>query len=366
MHWDIFCQVIDNHGDLGVGWRLACGLAAAGERVRLWVDDATALRWMAPDGCAGVSVIDWSDAGAVRAAAASAPPEVLIEAFGCDPAPALIANFASGARAGGPQGAWLNLEYLSAEPFVERLHGLPSPVGHGPGQGLSKHFFYPGFTPATGGLLREADLAARQARFDRTAWLAGQQIDAPGARVVTLFCYEPGALTELLAQLAAGPRPTRLLVTAGRATHAVQAALAKPHGRQTLREGGQRLAPAYLAHLPQREFDHLLWSGDLNFVRGEDSLVRALWAGAPLVWQLYPQDDDAHHAKLDAFLDWLQAPPSLRRFHRIWNGLETGALPALDDATLADWRAAVQAARARLTAQDDLVTQLRRFVSAHH
>ena len=60
----------------------------------------------------------------------------------------------------------------------------------------------------------------------------------------------------------------------------------------------------------------MLWACDVNFVRGEDSLVRALWAGKPLVWHIYPQHDDAHDAKLEAFLDWLQAPASLRAFHR--------------------------------------------------
>ena len=31
--WDIFCQVIDNHGDVGVCWRLARELAARGHTV---------------------------------------------------------------------------------------------------------------------------------------------------------------------------------------------------------------------------------------------------------------------------------------------------------------------------------------------
>ena len=46
MQWDVFVRVIDNYGDVGVCWRLACGLAARGEQVRLWLDDLTALDWM--------------------------------------------------------------------------------------------------------------------------------------------------------------------------------------------------------------------------------------------------------------------------------------------------------------------------------
>ena len=108
----------------------------------------------------------------------------------------------------------------------------------------------------------------------------------------------------------------------------------------------------------------MLWACDLNFVRGEDSLVRALWAGQPFVWQIYPQHDDAHHAKLHAFLDWLQAPPTLRRWHAQWNGLEPAtALPPLARATLAEWHDCTRAARQRLLAQPDLLTQLLGFVA---
>ncbi len=348
MRWDIFCQVIDNHGDLGVCWRLARQLATQGDTVRLWVDDAAALQWMAPGGHRGIELIDWRNPVAVHRAADAGAPQVLVEAFGCDPAPELIARFAR------QPGVWINLEYLSAEPYVERLHGLPSTVFRGPGEGLTKHFFYPGFTDRTGGLLREAGLAGARAGFDRTAWLATQGIEWHGERLLTLFCYEPPALPALLATLAARGTPTRVLVTPGRAAAAVRAASPV---------AGDALTLEWLRPLPQPAFDQLLWSGDLNFVRGEDSLVRALWAGAPLVWQIYPQDDDVHHIKLEAFLQWFEAPPSLRLFHRIWNGLVPGTLPRLDDETLAEWAAATRAARARLLAQDDLVTRLRRFIA---
>ena len=270
MRWDIFCRVIDNHGDLGVCWRLACQLAGRGEAVRLWVDEGAALAWMAPQGCPGVTVIDWSDARAIEAAVVAPAPEVLIEAFGCDPAQALIERFAQQVRATGRRGAWINLEYLSAELYVERLHGLPSPVFRGAGDGLTKRFFYPGFTAATGGLLREPDLAARQAAFDRFAWLNAYRIAWQGERLTSLFCYEPATLAPLLAQWSAGIAPTRLLVTPGRAAQAVRAAAPSELGR---------LRIDYLPHLPQPAFDELLWACDLNFVRGEDSMVRALWAG---------------------------------------------------------------------------------------
>ena len=349
MLWDIFCKVIDNHGDIGVCWRLSAQLAARGHEVRLWTDDASALAWMAPGGQPGVQVVDWE--------AQSQPPEpgdVVIEAFGCELEPPFQAAIAAKAHAQGRQPAWINLEYLTAEPFAERAHGLPSPISSGLAAGLVKRFYYPGFTPRTGGLLREPDLAARQAAFDREAWLRAQGIDSAGDLLVSLFCYEPPGLDALLAQLAQGPRRARLLVTAGRAAGAVRTAMQRLDAARPGWNADSCLALTFLPLLSQVDFDHLLWSCDLNFVRGEDSLVRALWAGKPLVWHIYPQDDGAHLSKLSAFLDWLEAPAALRQLHSAWND-GASVLPALEPEA---WSACAQAARQRLLAQEDLATQL--------
>jgi len=354
MLWDVFCKVIDNHGDLGVCWRLSAGLAARGEQVRLWVDDASALAWMAPRGAAGVTVQAW-DRGTVF----PPPGDVLVEAFGCDPAPELIAAWAMRARLAGRNYPWINLEYLTAEPFAERSHGLPSPVLHGPGAGLTKHFFYPGFTARTGGLLREPDLAADQAAFDRGVWLADQGLPRDDRQLVSMFCYEPPALAALLRRLAGRRVPSRLLVTAGRAADATREQLARLAQAAPGWNAAGMLDLRFLPLMPQPAFDRLLWACDLNFVRGEDSLVRALWAGRPFVWQLYPQDDGAHLDKLDAFLGLLAPPPSWAAWLRAWNGAQAAPAEAPD---VAAWQDTAAALRRRLCAQDDLETQLLRFV----
>ena len=366
--WDIFCKVIDNFGDIGVCWRLAADLAARGQRVRLWVDDASALAWMAPAGCQGVRVLPWSAPPDLAAAGLEEdPPSVLIEAFGCEIAPEFIAYCARQLGATGLKPVWINLEYLSAEPYARRCHGLPSPVQSGPAAGWLKWFFYPGFASATGGLLREPGLAGRQARFDRGAWLASRGIPWKGETLVSLFCYEPAALPELLRQFAQrglGGKPVRVLVAAGRAEKSVKSCLGDEKG--FLRNGDARklLSISYLPALEQPDFDHLLWACDLNFVRGEDSLVRALWAAKPFVWQVYPQHDGAHQGKLDAFLDVLGAPLSLRRFHAAWNG--PAQAPPVEQLAVPDlpaWSACVLAARSRLLAQEDLTGRLLQFVA---
>ncbi len=369
--WNIFCRVIDNFGDMGVCWRLAVNLAERGQRVRLWTDDASALTWMAPEPVVQVQVLPWTTPLDIIS---MTPGDVLIEAFGCEIAPEFIAAYADWVRAGGQKGVWMNLEYLTAENYAAQCHGLPSPVMSGPGTGLTKHFFYPGFTSDTGGLLCETQLLERQARFDRAAWLAHHHINwTKHTRVVSLFCYEGIDLGGWLEALAHDDVPTLLLVSAGPSARAVRRALGNPldHeiGLKPNRDKRGALSISYLPWLSQLEFDHLLWASDLNFVRGEDSLVRALWAGKPFVWHIYPQDDGAHHAKLHAFLDWLQAPPSLRLAHNVWNGLNElngvakGVVPW---PTVLQWQSTVTLARQRLLAQDNLADALLQFIVKFH
>ncbi len=366
LQWDIFCKVIDNFGDIGVCWRLACDVATRGHKVRLWLDDASALRWMAPGGCVGVEVLPWDTEVLLDLSILDAqPPDVIIEAFGCEVAPEFIAACAGIYCAVGLKPTWINLEYLSAEGYVERCHAKPSPVHGGPAAGWTKWFFFPGFTRLTGGLLREPDLARRQAAFDRAAWLQSLDISFDAGKpemLMSMFCYEPLALPALLHQLAAHGlqgHPVRLLVTAGRATQAVKTAFNDQIGLQRNQDLRGLLSISYLDRLSQRDFDHLLWASDLNCVRGEDSLVRAIWSAKPLVWQLYPQSGDAHVAKLDAFLDRIEAPASLRRFMVAWNSPSADLPPPEPDA----WSHCFQAAADKLRAQDDLATQLIHFVA---
>ena len=355
MLWDIFCRVIDNHGDLGVCWRLSADLASRGHQIRLWVDDASALDWMAPE--VRLNAAGWGqlafETGRIDVRPWSAPlsgtcsaSDIWVEAFGCD-LPDHFVHWASAEKASPLQAqrpVWLNLEYLSAEPYVERSHKLPSPVMSGPLKGRTKWFFYPGFTDKTGGLLREAH-AVNSLTTGAGAPLAPQQ--------TFLFCYEPAALSEAIDQLMTQSPFNVWHVAHGRGALAFENALTQrpPHKQPPY----QLLPP-----MPQASFDAQLKQSDLNFVRGEDSLVRAIWAGKAFIWHIYPQDDGAHGPKLQAFLNWLDAPESLRAFHLRWNGLTQAALPAID---LPLWQACVQSARTRLMAQMDLVSQILQFVA---
>ena len=408
--WDIFCNVVDNFGDIGVCWRLACNLAARGKVVRLWVDDVSPLAWMAPGGYVNVEVINCKNG--IPKDTNLDLGDVLLDTFDCEFAINLIASQAINTPVNAENGSvlahltavrpvWLNLEYLTAESFAERAHTLPYVHHSGAALGWIQRYFYPGFNERTGGLLREADLLERQKAFDRGVWLnhlfkqnyAGEPsfprrresmtatgdsrqrgndgaLDVKNTRFISMFCYEPAALEVLIDQLAAGETPTCLLVTAGRATNAVKAIL----------EEKKRLKPTYLLpkvlsivclpQLSQTNYDHLLWSCDLNFVRGEDSLVRAIWAAKPFIWQIYPQHDGAHHAKLDAFLTMMEAPTSLKTAHMAWNAsadeLKTNPylppFPQLDLPTcLPTWSESAENLSKKLRLQTDLATNLISF-----
>jgi uncharacterized repeat protein (TIGR03837 family) len=334
MQWDLFCRVIDNHGDLGVCWRLAADLASRGEAVRLWVDDPSALDWMAPSGARGVSVMRW-----VAALTEATPGDVVVEAFGCDPPPDFVTCMARRS----PVPLWINLEYLSAEAYVERSHRLPSPGG----AGLTKWFWFPGFTAATGGLLREPDALTPGA----PPWPALGVAPSAGERCVSLFSYADAPFAPLFDRL--DDQPTLLLIAAGASQAPAMTAL-ESRPRRHLRSHA-------LPWLSQRDYDHLLQACDLNFARGEDSIVRAMWAGAPFVWHIYRQDDGVHARKLDALLGRMDASSPVRALWQAWNRL--GDWPAGLPAST-PWRQDCLRWRASLLEQTDLTSQLLQFAAA--
>ena len=300
--WDIFCQVVDNYGDIGTAWRLARQLVKEHDvTVRLWVDDLLAFQQLWPEivaeadrqQCQGVEVRAW-----VQPFLPVAPAQVVIEAFGC----ALPQTYLAAMSVQSPPAVWINLEYLSAEPWVKTHHALPSPHPQLP---LTKFFFFPGYEKGTGGVLCERDLARQREHFQRTETRAfwqglGLDVPRPAELRISLFAYENPALADLLNAWVAHDQPICCLIPAGRILPQLAAWLgvsALPVGT-VQRRGGLELR--ILPFVNQDDYDRLLWACDINFVRGEDSCVRAQWAQKPFIWQPYPQTENAHWLKLDA------------------------------------------------------------------
>jgi uncharacterized repeat protein (TIGR03837 family) len=304
--WDVFCRVVDNFGDAAVCWRLAQQLAAEhGGRVRLWIDDLAPLARLCPEIAAGqpsqvvsgVEILRWT-----ADASFGVPADIAIDAFGGG----LPESYVESMAVRSPHPVWIILEYLSAEPWVVGHHGLPSPHPRLP---IERFFFFPGVVPGTGGVLREGGLEARRSAFlgspaARSKFWAdsGFAPPDPSATVVSLFGYENRSATALLRAWSGGSDPVVAAVTDSRLRPEVSAffGVADPEPGTTARKGS--LEARFLPFLPQPAYDQLLWACDWNFVRGEDSFVRAQWARRPLVWHVYPQSDGAHLRKLEAFL----------------------------------------------------------------
>ncbi|HEX8957189.1 MAG TPA: elongation factor P maturation arginine rhamnosyltransferase EarP, partial [Burkholderiaceae bacterium] len=219
-----------------------------------------------------------------------------------------------------------------AEEWVEGCHRLPS---RHPRLPLTKHFFFPGFTDKTGGLIREAGLEEDRRRFteDRTAahdflGSLGLTQEERQAFKVSLFCYPHAPATALFDAWRNGKEPITCIVPEGVAREAVEAFIGGPAPAGAVRSQGM-LTMRVLPFLPQADYDKLLWACDFNFVRGEDSFVRAQWAKKPFVWHIYPQDRNLHHTKLRAFLGrYAVGLDALAAFSLAWNDAGTADWPA--------------------------------------
>jgi uncharacterized repeat protein (TIGR03837 family) len=368
--WDIFCTVVDHYGDAGVCWRLARQLAGEhGLAVRLWIDRPETLARLAPavdpalkeQQVEGVAVRRWE-----TPFAPAVPADVVLETFGCE----LPASYLDAMAAAPKPPVWINLDYLSAEAWVEDCHGLPSPHPRLP---LTKHFFFPGFTPRTGGVLVERNLAATRQRFQadpaalEAFWSSIGAAPDAGALAVSLFCYDSAPVAALLDAWSRSRTPIACLAPSGVATRALEDWFRTPlvPGRP-LRARSLTLHP--IAFLDQPGYDRLLWNCDVNFVRGEDSFVRAQLAARPFVWNIYPQAGDAHRVKLAAYLARYaagvapRAAAAVQALMLAWNG--AGDVAAGWDAFAAARPALTAAATVwadRLAAGSGLAGSLVRF-----
>ncbi len=364
---DIFCKVIDNFGDIGVCWRLARQLKTDyAWEVQLWVDDLHTFSKL----CSAVNpnlpiqsveslcIRHWTPTAAEEDSSITIP-DIVIEAFGCELPVQYIERMAARSTQSNtsspicnainntskntlraPTPIWIDLEYLSGEAWVPSFHALPSPHPLYP---LTKTCFFPGLERGTGGVLKEKDLCKRREDFlknpaERAAFwqalgISPFKAQAPNTTQISLFCYENPLLAELLATWSTHSTPITCFVPQG----LILPAVARFMGQDNFPAGTSatkgQLTVHSLPFLTQNQYDQLLWLCDLNFARGEDSFVRAQWAQRPFIWHIYPQNQQAHLAKLEAALHHytvdLEQPVSdaLIQFWRAWNGAPGARLP---------------------------------------
>ena len=398
--WDIFCKIVDNFGDIGVCWRLARQLQVEHDlQIRLWVDDLESAQKIIlrlnlnknQQLIDNIAICHWTELADFNQAA-----DVVIEAFACDLPPTYLASMSQ------KKSTWINLEYLSAEPWVDDFHAKPSPQSFlNSANGLTRHFYFPGFTEKTGGLIRETGATKQYNRIQNrlhtslprkrepilamnSTWIPAFAGMTEGKALksklqISLFCYPNAPISDLLDALQQYLlSPQNITAEAGYScvkpnSHAVlvyvpQSSIlpnvAAFFGKKNIKAGDKlvknNLTVEVLPFLSQAGYDQLLRDCDLNFVRGEDSWIRAIWAGKPFIWQPYMQDENAHMKKLDAFLNVFYGKNELAcEAHRYWSA---GLFPkATLDAYLANLKhihAHTQLQAAKFANQQDLAAKL--------
>ena len=314
---DIFCQCIDNFGDAGVAYRFAKEFKAARPdcRVRLFINDLHTLRAIEGGIDPAKDVQEHGSVVYVRMRKDFDPVEsgmgvadVMVEAFACD-----IPERAFRAALNGSK-LIINLEYLSAEEWVEEYHLFESLLGCGT---VRKFFFMPGFRETTGGLIVNSKLKAlregggldRLAAINGVAGPLGISVK-PGddTLVGTVFTYGRGFDT-LISDLAEFGRDTLLIVFGEKSRSGMAAALGRILGGDRYKDPShvyRNVRVLYAPFIPQHDYDVLLCCADFNLVRGEDSLARAVLSGKPFVWHAYIQAEKHQRVKADALLKALR------------------------------------------------------------
>lgn len=320
---DMFCRVIDNYGDAGVAWRLALMLAKEYNwAVRLIIDDAAVLSAIVPTAQTKatpavpgqVVVSDWLDDSTDTpfASWSGQAADVVIELFSCrlpDVYEAAIAK-----RVESSPCAVFALDYLTAEKYAEEGNGLPSPH---PRYGYDKTFLFPGFSDKTCGINRERDLLQKFSGERRSSvrprLFASFGADPSHPFTLYFFTYPEMPVEGFANLLAQDPRPVQVLAAPGLASARLKQALVHLQARH--------ISFVQAPMVAQDIFDDVLLSCDAALIRGEDSVLRAQLAGIPMIWTLYPQQEDTHLTKLAAFASlYAQSLPQTAR--RAWLEIE--------------------------------------------
>lgn len=283
------------------------------------------------------------------------PPDVVIEAFGCD----LPERYLAGLLIAPQKPIIINLEYLSAEPWIVDFHQKASPQAHG----IPKYFFFPGFQENAGGILidpipKESSLTeASIPESLRASW----SLLRPNAKRISVFCYPGIPLLKWLEDLATLGENFDIVLTHGQREQ-LQFSSGHPTQPLALPDSIQLISIPFVS---QDEYDWMLSQCDFNIVRGEDSFVRAQLAGRPFIWHIYPQEDRAHETKLAAFLDLYLEDASQELKHAVIAAM-TWAMPSEWYQSIDSWDAHSKAWRADLLekqADGGLAARLMGFVA---
>lgn len=303
---DIFCEIIDNYGDIGVVYRTAKELQKIfpESKIRVFLnrlDEFKKINSQVLDlPSQNIDGIEYITFDYLRDNANELlTAQVIIEAFGCQIPEEYMEIAYDNSE------LLINLEYLSAEDWIEDFHLQSSPLGRGK---LKKVFFMPGFTEKSGGVIADSNYLERIQRvlenkeFYEKKYLSDIE-DRENKIIGTLFSYEKN-LTPLLEELKKLDKDVVILAMGEKTQDSLRKILKNfsiEDFRNSLKYG--KIEIRFLNFLNQEEYEELINIVDFNFVRGEDSFIRAVLTGKPYMWHIYCQEEYAHMDKIEGFLD---------------------------------------------------------------
>lgn len=292
----IFCNVIDNFGDAGFCLRLARDLSHL-YKVELLCDNLETLNKIKEklEINDNLKILKWPQNNNDYHLT-----DIIIEAFSCRLPKFCYEKIKE-------KGALvIELEYLTAERFAEECHGLKSFTN-----GIESYFFFPGFTNKTGGVIIEKELIDFNYQSNNLN---------KNKFFINIFSYKTAPLKKFFKILFRCKKNFEINVFEGLAQDCLNESLSLNLGvEENIKINNCNIK--ILKMVPQSKFDELLFKADLNLVRGEDSIVRAMLSGKPFLWNIYPQSEDAHKEKLKALFarmrDHIQDSNNINRIEDI-------------------------------------------------
>ena len=302
---DIFCEIIDNFGDIGVVYRISKELKNIYQNARIRIvlnrtDEFKAinkrvkdLEYQEIDGliCTTFSYVK-------KNAESFGAADLFIEAFGCDVPEEYLKIAKKNSK------LWINLEYLSGEKWIEDFHLCESLIDS---KTLKKIFFMPGFSEKSGGVIIDSGfLKRKEYGMDNREEVLKKyypEIDFQNKLIGTVFSYEKN-FENLLETLEKQDRET-VLILMGEKTQKSFSEILQKKFRENFGKIGKygKITMLNADFLSQEEYEEVISAVDFNFTRGEDSFVRSILLGKPFMWHIYLQEEKAHMDKIRAFND---------------------------------------------------------------
>lgn len=300
---DIFCDIIDNYGDIGFVYRLAKEITKQDKSlfIRVFLNNLESFQVINSkinilkkiqviDGIEYINMNHLSSEDYINII----PSEVAIEAFACELPEDYFINYENNLK------LIINLEYFTLEEWTKDFHLHSSFVNL---NGVKKYFYMPGLEKDRGGIIISSEkeeiskdyfirLIEKNSDYKFEKNLEKEEFFA------TIFSYEFNFENFLISieKYSKEINKKIYLLIFGEKT--------KEGFPKLYRNSNVELI--FMNYVEQHIYDKFISYADFNLVRGEESFVRALVSGKAFLWHAYCQEDKIHLQKVEGYLKFIE------------------------------------------------------------